>query len=197
MRNAEQTRTRLLEAAFKEILEHGYQAASLERILSNTQVTKGALYYHFPNKQALGLAVVDDVIAPSFRQYLIEPLNEADDPLPVLSRVLTDRILSCGGQQMQLGCPVNNLIQEMSPLDEDFRTRLCSILDDWRSAIEAALVRGQRNGHVRADVDAVEAAAFLAAAVEGIQGIGKVTLCVKSMQGCLHQLQTYLQGLAA
>ena len=52
-RDPQQTRTELLEAAYKEVYYHGFQAASLERILSNTELTKGALYHHFANKEAL------------------------------------------------------------------------------------------------------------------------------------------------
>ena len=79
-RNPEQTRSIILDAAFKEVYENGFQAASLDRILANTQLTKGALYHHFPNKQAMGLALVDELIGPTIDQQMIEPLEKTDDP---------------------------------------------------------------------------------------------------------------------
>ena len=53
-RDPGRTRQHLLEAAFQEIYKVGFQAASLQTILSNAGVTKGALYHHFKNKKALG-----------------------------------------------------------------------------------------------------------------------------------------------
>ncbi len=63
LRNPEHTRKRLLKAAFQEVYRSGFQSASLDTILAATGVTKGALYYHFEGKEALGLAVVEEVIA--------------------------------------------------------------------------------------------------------------------------------------
>lgn len=44
---------------------------------------------------------------------------------------------------MLLGCPLNNLMQEMSPVDETFRIRLNALFQDWVDVVAAALKRGQ------------------------------------------------------
>ena len=62
-RDPERTRERLLQAAFREIHRSGFQSASIDTILAATNVTKGALYYHFESKEALGYAVVEEKIA--------------------------------------------------------------------------------------------------------------------------------------
>jgi len=53
-RDPERTRERLLQAAFREIHRSGFQSAGIDTILAATNVTKGALYYHFESKEALG-----------------------------------------------------------------------------------------------------------------------------------------------
>jgi TetR/AcrR family transcriptional repressor of nem operon len=63
LRDPERTRERLLQAASREIYRSGFQSASLDTILAAARVTKGALYYHFENKEALGYAVVEEVIS--------------------------------------------------------------------------------------------------------------------------------------
>ena len=60
LRDSERTRERLLQAAFREVYKVGFQSAGIDTILAATNVTKGALYYHFENKQALGYAIVED-----------------------------------------------------------------------------------------------------------------------------------------
>lgn len=59
--NANQTRLRLLEAASAEILEKGYAGASLSNIAARLGYTKGSLGYHFPTKETLLDALVDQL----------------------------------------------------------------------------------------------------------------------------------------
>ena len=51
------TVTRLLRVAMQEFSEKGYAGASTETIVKNAEVTRGALYHHFKNKQDLFLGV--------------------------------------------------------------------------------------------------------------------------------------------
>ncbi|MCD4689472.1 MAG: TetR/AcrR family transcriptional regulator, partial [Desulfuromonadaceae bacterium] len=75
-RNSDHTRQTILDAAAQEIHLHGFQAASLSRILATTGLTKGALYHHFPNKQALGYAVLEEDILVRGRAIWISPLEQ-------------------------------------------------------------------------------------------------------------------------
>ena len=167
IRNPKHTRAALLEAAFKEIYEHGYQAASLERILANTDLTKGALYHHFPNKHALGIAVIKEVITEQVIAEHAGPLVDTDDPITVMLAHL-DRFSEVSeSADLEFGCPLHNLVQEMSPLDEEFRQQLQEIQFTWQRILSEAMARGQAKGNVRAELDCDEVALFIIAAVEG------------------------------
>ncbi|WP_306192424.1 MULTISPECIES: ScbR family autoregulator-binding transcription factor [unclassified Streptomyces] len=54
------TRKAILEAAAEVFDERGFQAATIGEVLSRAGVTKGALYFHFPSKQALAQGVLDE-----------------------------------------------------------------------------------------------------------------------------------------
>src|ERR1700727_474847 len=69
LRDPERTRERLLQAASREIYRSGFQSASLGTILASAGVTKGALYHHFKNKEALGYAVVEEIISADVRGH--------------------------------------------------------------------------------------------------------------------------------
>ncbi len=58
-----ETRHQILEAAYREFSKYGYQAASLDEICASAGVSKGALYHHFPSKQAVFLAILDEWLA--------------------------------------------------------------------------------------------------------------------------------------
>ena len=192
------TRQKLLSASFEEIYRRGFQAASLDRILAKAGVTKGALYHHFIDKAALGYAVVDEVVKGLLLERWLGLLDQhTGDPLTALQDVLRKRAASLTADEIELGCPLNNLAQEMSPLDERFRRLVDATFDAWRKGFAQALERGRADGTVRQDVDARKVAAFLVAAAEGSYGLAKSANSRTMLRSNLETLATYLDTLRA
>jgi hypothetical protein len=94
-----------------------------------------------------------------------------------------------------LGCPLNNLMQEMSPVDESFRLHLNGVFEEWVGVVAAALERGRTAGEVRHDVDPAAAAFFIISALEGCVGMSKNTQSVAAYRSCLAQLGRFLDTL--
>jgi AcrR family transcriptional regulator len=193
----DQTRQKLLEAAFAEIYRNGFQAASLANILDAANLTKGALYHHFPDKKALGLAVVAEMIQPRLHELMLAPLATTHAPLATLRAQLSAKLAEEDPQVLMLGCPLNNLIQEMSPVDETFRLCLNGLFQTWVTTLATALERGQTSGEVSQELNAQETAFFLVSALEGCIGMSKNTQSLTAFRGCLRQLLRYLDTLSA
>jgi len=171
VKTSDLTRQTLLEAAFAEIHRNGFQAASLAQILADTGLTKGALYHHFPDKKALGLAVLEEVIRPRLAEMMFEPLADTRQPLSAMQALLAAKAVEDDPYAVKLGCPLNNLMQEMSPVDESFRMHLNEVFEAWVGVMAAALERGKTAGEVRRDVDAEATAFFIVSALEGCIGM--------------------------
>jgi AcrR family transcriptional regulator len=60
-RRADTTRRRLIAAAARQFAHRPYSVVSLDDILAEAELTKGAMYFHFASKQALALAIIDDL----------------------------------------------------------------------------------------------------------------------------------------
>lgn len=193
-RQPDRTRQTLLECAFEEIHRSGFRAASLDAILESSGVTKGALYHHFGSKTALGYAVVEEVVRP-WVEASWRPILEADDCIAAALAVCTELTRTRTAQAIEYGCPFNNLINEMSPVDEGFRKRLQQILDDWRAGIVAALRKGQQRGVVRRDIAAEDAAAFIISAVEGCIGMAKSKRSREFLESGMRGLMAYVESL--
>jgi TetR/AcrR family transcriptional repressor of nem operon len=194
-RNAKRTRGRLLQAAFQEIYQSGFRSADVDAILATAGVTKGALYYHFAGKDALGCAVVDEVISSITRDKWVKPLERAKNPIDALVGIIQSTSLR--REDLQRGCPLNNLSQEMSPIDERFRTRTAKVFRDWHDAIATALRKGQERSLVRHEVDPDEAATFLLAAYEGYLSLAKNSQNARVLQSGQKSLIQYLESLRA
>ncbi len=194
-RNPQRTRERLLQAAFQEIYRSGFRGTDLETILDTAGVTKGALYHHFASKEALGYALVDEVILELIRDKWFRPLQNSENPIDALVGVVQSS--SRKPEHVRCGCPLNNLAQEMSPLDEGFRQRLAKIFSEWHDVIAAALQEGQKRGVVRSDVDPDETATFLIAANEGCWSLAKNSQDVRVLQSAMRSMIRYLESLRA
>lgn len=194
-KNPDQTRKILLESAFEEMHAHGYAGASLDRILTKTGVTKGALYYHFKNKAELGRAVLEEVVQGMVLDRWLGPLAAAENPIDGLLDACSCTCEGLSADQVALGCPLNNLTQELAGVDEDFRAVIDGILSSWRDGIADAFAKGQAAGHVRADVVPARTAAFIIAAIEGIAGTMKSGRDVEVTMDVVKELRRYIEGL--
>jgi TetR/AcrR family transcriptional regulator, transcriptional repressor for nem operon len=194
-RDPERTRERLLQAAAREIYRSGFQSASLDGILASAGVTKGALYHHFKNKEALGYAVVEEIISPGVRGTWVQPFQNVKDPIDALIRAV--RGIRVQPKDVCGGCELNNLAQEMSPLDAGFRKRLETIFDAWRDAVASVLREGQAHGSVRRDVEPHDAAGLLIAMVEGYGSLAKNAQDPKVMKAGIRNIVSWLRSLRA
>src|ERR1700679_1470705 len=127
VRDPEGTRQSLLQAAFREVYRYGFQSAGIDAILAATDLTKGALYYHFESKEALGHAIIEEVVAEITADRWLLPLQRSKDKNPIDALIGIVRAIPARPRDVRSGWPLVNLAQEMSLLDEQFRKRLETI----------------------------------------------------------------------
>jgi AcrR family transcriptional regulator len=185
----------LLQAAFREIHRSGFQSAGIDAILAATNVSKGALYYHFDSKETLGYAVVEEIVAKFTRDRWLRPMLSEGQPIDILIGVV--RRIPARPKDVRAGCPLLNLAQEMSPLDEQFRKRLENIFLDWQEGIATLLRKGQSQGTVRRDLNPDETASFLVAMVEGYATLAKNAQDAKVWNAGIRNIVEWLRSLRA
>jgi AcrR family transcriptional regulator len=192
----EETRRKILFAAFQEFHKNGFQGGSLNHIIDAAGTTKGALFHHFEGKDQLGYAVLEEIIGPHLRELWFDPLAKSDDPVTDIKRTIQSCTAKCRQSGvLERGCPLNNLAQEMSPLDENFRKRIEKIYAAWRGCIETAFARGIKAGTVRKDVSPRNVAAFIVAAQAGIIGTSKNSQSEDLMKSAGEAFFDYLDSL--
>jgi len=187
------TRGKILFAAYKEIHVNGFQSASLSHILARTGVTKGALYHHFPNKTELGYAVVDEVIAQRIYMSFIQPLAHFDDPIEGFIELVQGAGEIFSMTDIELGCPLSVLAQEMAPIDEGFRTRLAAIYEQWHQSIADVLTQAKADGLIIEEVEPYSMAVTIAAILEGSLSAAKVSQSLHKLHHCGCGLTLLLQ----
>jgi AcrR family transcriptional regulator len=88
---SEETRARILSTAEKLFAQQGYDATGLAALCQAAGVSKGAFYHHFPTKQAVFQALLDDWLE-QLDQHLFAAVNASSS----ISQALLDIAGSTG-----------------------------------------------------------------------------------------------------
>jgi TetR/AcrR family transcriptional repressor of nem operon len=193
VRDGRSTREAILEAAGRLIHVHGYKATSLDDVLRESGVGKGNFYYHFRSKEELGHAILDQLVA-SFLERTLEPCFSEPGVRPLAQiRCFLDRVLEAQRARNCVGgCPLGNLVAELSDVHEGFRARLASVFTAWRERLTRALREARRRGDVGPDCRPEAVAQFLVASLEGAILMTKLSKDIADMEQCVTELGRYL-----
>ncbi|MDD7885072.1 TetR/AcrR family transcriptional regulator [Flavivirga sp. 57AJ16] len=194
MSKADTTRMNILNKAFLLIYMNGYQATSIDEIIATTQVTKGALYYHFKNKDDMGLSIIKEVMYPILYSSTIQPLARAEKPQLEIYKIMRNLLNDEKFFNVQYGCPFVNLVEEMAPHNTSFSNALKRLVVDWKEAIECCIEEGKKQGLIRDNVNGGQVAIFVLSGYSGIRNLGKI-LGRPCYNAYLKQLKSYLQSL--
>ncbi len=75
---------------------------------------------------------MDEYIADMVKDIWIKPMSEYDDPIEGITKIVLNIVNGEGDfDYIKNGCPLNNLAQEMSSLDEGFRQHIHNLLQLW------------------------------------------------------------------
>lgn len=151
----------------------------------------------FASKNAFGYAIVDEILAQMITAQWVTPLQASRDPLTTISAEFERGIEVLKAQQPILGCPLNNLAQEMNPLDAGFRARTTRVFHTWREAYRDALTRAQQHQIVRAAMDPGDAAHLLVAQIEGTLSLARNTQDPETLTTGARALRSYLASIRA
>ena len=196
-RDLVKSRKEILDAAFWEVFTRGFQGVSIDDIVKKTTLTKGAFYHQFPTKLDLGYALVEEVISPMTYSRWIDPLQNFANPLVGILTQIKNLIGKASPEELRYGCPLNNLVQEMSSVDEGFKERLQNALLYWISGMEKELNRAKKEGYLRPDVNTRQVAHFVVMAHEGFYGMLKGLNDPKAYNALYDSLKRYFDTLRA
>ncbi|SDE43402.1 transcriptional regulator, TetR family [Dyadobacter soli] len=197
MKKAEATRLTILEKAFELIYAKGYQTTSIDDIIATTQVTKGAFYYHFKNKDEMGIAIINELLKPTLTGSFIGPLQAAGDPLTGIYQLMYNLLIENEFLKVEYGCPASNLTHEMTSWNADFNQALNELTQQWIETMVDLLEAGKSNGIVRNDVNARQVTMFVMSGYWGIRNFGKLGRSKDVYLPYLEELKSYLETLRA
>ncbi len=185
-------RRRVLDVAAAAFQADGYHSTSTHDIMRAAQVTGGALHHHFPTKKLLGLAVIKERVAPAVEQTWIAPIRSAPSVIGGILSTFEAIATSVDERGKVLGCPLNNLVIELSLADKEFQAALAEILDAWRKAIAQKV--SSEKGVVTRSINPDDLATFVVASFSGAMAMAKARQSSEPLRSCARQLAILLDA---
>lgn len=138
-----EARARLIEVARSLVRGKGFAATSVDDLCAAAGVTKGAFFHHFPSKEALGVALIDDWTEMTGAMFAAHPYNSRPDPLDRVFGYLDLRREILGQPIPEFSCVAGTSVQEAyetSPAMRDAAARsIASGFEHVRPHLAAAL----------------------------------------------------------
>lgn len=165
-RRAEPGRSGILLTAIDCFTRYGYASASIDRIARAAGVTKGALYYHFKDKEQLLFAAVTERIG-AFEAHVLEQIEQESGPaerLRAIARICAENAIADNHRRFILTLLVEAL-DTNDVLSEVFR----EMLRRFRGLPRHLIRLGQESGSFRDDIDAGLASQTFVAGILGAE----------------------------
>jgi TetR/AcrR family transcriptional regulator, transcriptional repressor for nem operon len=197
-RDGAATRTRILDAAERLVLDQGFAGTSVDDVISAAGTTKGGFFHHFPSKQELAHALVERYVAADMRlldDLLARAESESDDPLDQLLRFVSLQDVTDELAGETPGCLYASFCYEQELVDETTRHLIADAVLAWRTRTRAKLdeVAARYPPRVPVDLDALADQGL--AVYEGSFILSRALVEPRLLRSQLEHFRTYLELL--
>lgn len=171
MSRGSDTRARILDVAQDSVLAKGFDATSIEEIVANAEITKSGFFYHFKDKNALALALIErhiDVENELFDDILGRAGELSDDPLHQVLiglKLMAELIEDMPGGHP--GCVVATAAYQDRLFDQDVKEANRRAVLGWRLRFRRFFDAIAERYPMRDDVDLDHLADLVCTVVEG------------------------------
>jgi TetR/AcrR family transcriptional regulator, acrAB operon repressor len=155
-----------MDIAIDCFARYGSQATSIDRIAKAAGVTKGALYYHFKDKEELLFAAVKNRVGQFERRVVTDltPVADAPAALRKLARLCLEHATKSNHRRL-----IVTLMVEALDTNPRLATQFREMMHRFREFLRDIVRLGQERGEFRAEVDPAVAAEVYAGAVMGAE----------------------------
>ncbi len=189
------TRKLIADMAFRHFYKNGFQATSVNEIMKATGLSKGAFYHNFKNKDELGVLVVKTELNTRIHKAMISPLYAEGNAKDILKATFLNKFQAFTSDEKLMGCPVNNLINEIGGSQNLLNEALKDLIETWVKAVVEIIERGHKDGSIKPETNAQQTAIYLVSSFEGMRGIRKLYNDDANWNAYRAALENYIEQL--
>ena len=157
----------VLEKAMRAFWARGYEATSMQDLVTCTGINRGSLYATYGDKRALFLAALR-MYDERMRRRLVADFESTCSPVEAIRRMFlafTAQVAKTGGNR---GCLLTNTALELAAHDPEIGRIVAHAQEEIEAFFGRMIRKGKARGEIRADVKPAEAARGLLASLLGL-----------------------------
>ncbi|MDB2606406.1 TetR/AcrR family transcriptional regulator [Zobellia sp.] len=175
--------------------KNGYYSTSLDDILKELSLSKGAFYYHFESKEDFFIQIIENLLSRKMYSMLIEPIEGHDNTLDSITHCFEDALETAVHNEFDFGFVLSNFIHEFNGKNDAIMKQLNDILRIWEVNLVSAIQRGKFNGHIDRHVDSEGVAVYLMSSYIGIRTLMVETAPSARKYRFMSQLRQYFKSI--
>jgi AcrR family transcriptional regulator len=189
------TREKIVFAALQLFGRKGYGSTSVADILDAAAVNAGSLYYFFPGKQDVLLAVLE-TYRQGIHPMLLAPAWEGvKDPIERVFALFARYRAALTMTECTYGCPIGSVALELHEPDPPVRKLLAANFDGWIDAIETCF--DEAGDRLPAGIDRRQLAVFALTTMEGGVMLSRTDRTPHAFDAAVAMFRDYLDRLQA
>lgn len=175
--------------------KNGYYNTSIDDILKELSLSKGAFYYHYDSKEDFLVQIIEQLVVRKVYSMLIEPIEGHENTLDLITNCFEDALETAVHNELDYGFLLNNFINEFNGRNPEIMKHLNEILRIWEVTLVSAIQRGKFNGHIDRHVDAEGVAVYLMSSFIGIRTLMVETAPSAKKYRFMSQLREYFKSI--
>jgi AcrR family transcriptional regulator len=187
------TRERIVETARRLFWEQGFNATGIAQILKEAGVLSGSLYYFFPTKDDLLLAVLEQYKSLLDPMVVRPAFERTSDPIERIFGILAGYRQLLFQTKYQHGCPIGNLALEVGHAQPGARKLIAENFTGWRKAIEICLADAANR--LPRNLDRERLSLFVLTTMEGAVMLARSYRSLEPYDAALATLRDYFDRL--
>ncbi|WP_431163741.1 TetR/AcrR family transcriptional regulator [Flagellimonas beolgyonensis] len=192
-----ETMHRLCAKGLEIFNEKGYYNTSLDDILTELNLSKGAFYHHFKSKEDYFITIVQNLMVQKVYALLVEPLDTFENPLPIIVESLENALEPGRQNEMAYGFMLNDFLTEFHKRNEEISRYLKDIINVWEVNLVSVLKKGKVDGHIARHVDCEGVATYIIASFMGMRTLMMDSSNRQLKYQYIQQLKQYFKSLEA
>lgn len=192
-----ETMHRLCGKGLEIFNEKGYYNTSLDDILTELNLSKGAFYHHFKSKEDYFITIVQNLMVQKVYALLVEPLDTFENPLPIIVESLENALEPGRQNEMAYGFMLNDFLTEFHKRNEEISRYLKDIINVWEVNLVSVLKKGKVDGHIARHVDCEGVATYIIASFMGMRTLMMDSSNRQLKYQYIQQLKQYFKSLEA
>jgi TetR/AcrR family transcriptional repressor of nem operon len=174
MSKAEKTKSYIIEQAAPIFNMHGYKGTSMSQLTKAINMTKGAIYGNFKDKDEIAIAAFNynfAEIKEKVRNVILSKDNACEKLIAFANFYIDEfAIISRNG-----GCPILNAAIDSDNVHPPLKERVTQAIEDWTNSVSRIVYSGIKRKQINKNAKPEQFASLFVSLIEGGMMLSKVT----------------------